>query len=315
MQTRIRQPYRLGVHPGGSAAASAKNDAIIDEYLEWKKTYAPRAAHAYAVWIKRFQGFANKAPEELCLGDWTAFARSLEGRFAPKSIQFGLNVIHNYLRFWLEQGRLRHFPLYLAKVPRATSCSHNAATEAEFHLMVRELEKQGDAGLRDLVIIRLLHDTGMRVGELVRIEIDQIEENMSAVIDTEKSVKQRRVFWNEQTDEVLQRWIVARVNSGATSDWLFAIDHQGEEKQLTTRSVQRMMQRVLGRAGIGRKLSPHSFRHALIHRLAALGVPDAVIAQVVGHGSPHSISHYTKLSRPEYEEVARKQFRSLAFAA
>src|SRR5690606_11290368 len=131
----------------------------------------------------------------------------------------------------------------------------------------------------------------------------------------EKTVRQRRVFWNEETDDVLHRWLVERVNGGGESDWLFAYEWNGKERHLTPRSVQRMMKRVLRQAGIERKLSPHSFRHALIHRLAAMGVPDALIAQVVGHTSPHSISHYTKLSRPEFEEVARKQFRRLAMAA
>lgn len=314
MITKNRQPNRWRTPPASPTAVSVESDTFIDQYLKWKKTYAPRAAKAYEVWIKRFQNYTNKAPEELSLADWTGFAGSLEGCFAPKSLEFALNVIHNYLRFWNEQGRLRHFPLYLAKVPKATACSHNAATEQEYRAMVQILARRGDQGLRDLAILMLLHDTGMRVGELVQLEIDQIEEDASAVIRTEKTVQRRRVFWNPETDDVLHLWIVHRLNCGATTDWLFVCEGK-PELRLTTRSVQRMVKWAAKNAGIARKLSPHSFRHALIHRLAKLGVPDALIAQVVGHGSPHSISHYTKLSRPEFEEIARKQFRAFALAA
>ena len=86
------------------------------------------------------------------------------------------------------------------------------------------------------------------------------------------------------------------------------------ELALAVKTVQRMMRRVTREVGIDRKLTPHSFRHAFVHRLARLGVPDALIAQAVGHSTPFSVSHYTKLSRPELEEVARKQFEARSAA-
>jgi integrase/recombinase XerD len=299
--------------PGRAQAAKLdENQNLVTQYLEWKKSYASKAAQKYAVWVRRFQAFINKAPEAITVGDWTAFARSLDGRFVPKTIEFALCVIHNYLRFWNEQGRLRSLPLYLARVPKAIARSHNAITEDEYVRIVEHLRTKGDQGLRDLTIIMLLHDTGMRVGELVRIEIDQIEEDCSAVIETEKTVRRRRVFWNPETDEAVQRLIVERVNSGAKADWLFVGQGRGGETPLSSKSVQRMMRSVLKAVGIGRRLSPHSFRHAYIHRLARRGVPDAVIAQLVGHTTPHTVAHYTKLSRREFEEAARGKLREVA---
>lgn len=292
------------------------NETLINEYLEWKQTHAPVAANRYRVWITRFQQFTNKAPEHLEIGDWTAFADALKGRFAPKSVQFALNIVHNYLRFWQEQGRLRNLPLYLAKVPKAMANSHYALKEEEYRRMVAVLRNRGDAGVRDLAIIMLLHDTGLRVGEIVSIEIDQLEEDASAVVRSEKTVQRRRVFWNRDTDEILRQYLVDRINRGAKTDWLFVSQNlSGEETSLTTRSVQRIVTETARAAGIERKTSPHSFRHGYIHRLAAMSVPDAIIAQLVGHTTPHTISHYTKLSRPEFKDFACRQFRQLPAAA
>jgi site-specific recombinase XerD len=293
-----------------------KSDMRVEQYLKWKKYHAPRAAKAYEVWVRRFQAFTNKPVEDLTIHDWTDFAESIGSQdYAPKSVQFGLNVIHNYLRYWRDLDVLPRFPLVLAKVPKATGCPHNAATEEEYRAMIRVLRAKGEAGLRDLAIVMLLHDTGMRVGEVIQLEIDQVEPDASAVIRTEKTVQRRRVFWNPETDLVVQQLIVQRVNTGASTDWLFVAGDSQCERQLLTRNIQRMVKRVTKLAHIERRLSPHSFRHALIHRLAKLGVPDAVIARVVGHGSPHSISHYTQLSRPEFKEIAEKQFRAFALAA
>lgn len=287
------------------------NPTLINEYLAWKATHTRSAGVKYALWVNRFQVFTNKAPEDLVIGDWTAFASSLKGRFAPKSVEFALSIIHNYLRYWHEQGRLR-LPLYLARVPTARARSHEAITEDEYRRLVDVLSAQEN--LRDLAIVRLLHDTGMRVGELESLEIEQIEEDSSAVIDTEKTVRRRRVFWNQDTDDVLQRYLVNRINEGPDSDWLFAGRTPGKD-HLNRRTIERMIKDTCKKAGITRKLTPHSFRHAFIHRMAALGTPDAIIAQLVGHSSTDSISHYTKLSRPEAERFARLQFSHLALAA
>ena len=304
------RPHRLRMRPLESALVPMgdDNETLISEYLEWKRSYAPPAARMYARWVRLFQLATNKAPEAITLGDWTAFARSLEGRFAPKSVEFALNIIHNYLRFWYEQGRLRRLPLYLVRVPRAISQSHNAASEDEYRQMVAALRREGSHALRDLAVVMLLHDTGMRVGEVAALEIEQMEEDASAMIRTEKTVQRRRVFWNRDTDEVLHELIVQRINSHAVSDWLFVAKRGHGETPLTTRMMQRIIHRACKLAGIERHLSPHSFRHAYIHRLAYLGTPDAIIAQLVGHSTPFTIAHYTKLSRPEFSDYARRQF-------
>lgn len=315
LHTRSR-PHHRRIAPVEAAPVASDNETLIHEYLEWKNTYAPRAANTYRVWVRRFQEFTNKAPEDLTIGDWTAFAGTLKGRFAPKSVEYALNIIHNYLRFWQEQGRLRQLPLYLARVPKAMACSHAAIREDEYRRMIAVLRSRGDAAVRDLTIVMLLHDTGMRVGELAVLEFEQIEEDASCVIKTEKTQRRRRVFWNVDTDEILHQLIVERVNQSDGSDWIF-VSRQGREgdKPLTTRSVQRMIEATARAAGIARHLTPHSFRHAYIHRLAALGAPDAIIAQLVGHTTPHTISHYTKLSRVEFEQAARQQFRQPPVAA
>ena len=245
--------------------------------------------------------------------DYVSFSHGLQKTFAPRCIEYALNVVHNYLRFFAEQGRLR-FPLYLARVPRGYAQSYEAVTEEEYQKIVAVLKAEKAVPLRDLAMIMLLHDTGMRVGELVSLEIEDIEEDYSAVIHTEKTVRDRRVFWNPGTDDIIQRYLVERVNNGdPENDALFIaqISRKGKSPTITKRTVERMFQIVLKKAEINRKLCPHSFRHSFIHRLAKLGVPDAIIAQLVGHSTPNTISNYTKLSRPEFKDYAHKQ---LAFA-
>ncbi len=283
------------------------NETLINKYIDWKSSYTTAAGKNYRIWTERFQNFTSKAPEALTPDDWSAYALSLRGCYSPKCVEYALTVAHNYLRFWHEQGRLR-MALYFAQVKKARCESHAAATGDEYRLMLKSLK--GCNKLRDRAILMLLHDTGMRVGELVALEIDQMEEDASATIRTEKNVTNRRVFWNQDTHAVLERYIVQRINGKDASDWLFSGSHGSGNgsKPLTTRSVERMIKTACKRAGIGRKLSPHSFRHAWVHRLAALGLTDSTIAGLLGHSTPTTVAGYTKLSRPEAENLARRQF-------
>ncbi len=300
------QVYRTSLFD--TPLTSSSNYELANEYLQWKQSYTKSAYRSYKVWVHRFQEFVNKPPEHLRHTDYSAFANSLQGRFASLGIQYALNIVHNYLRFYLEQGRLR-FPLYLARVPKGYPNSHEAITEAEYKKVIDVLRAQGKRSLRDLAIIMLLHDTGMRIGELVSLSVEDIEEDSSAVIRTEKTIRQRRVFWNPDTDNVLQRYLVDRVNYGPANelDALFISESSWNGKPFSRRSIERIFRMALLKAGIQRKLCLHSFRHAFIHRLAKLSVPDAIIAQLVGHSTPATIAHYTKLSRPELKEFAHKQ--------
>lgn len=282
--------------------------ALVEEYLQWKESYSKSAHKSYRIWVERFQDFVGKAPEAIKLEDVNEFSKALQKQFASKSVQYGMNIIHNYLRFFHEQGRLT-LPLYFIRVPRAVTNSHDALTEEEFLSMLQALERLKQLPLRDLCIIRLLHDTGMRVGELCSLTIGDINKDMSLVVETEKSFKKRRVFWTQETDIILRHYLSTRKKNSETSEPLFmAVSKNSLGNGITSRSVQRIIKQIVDLAGLSQRICPHSFRHGFIHRLAKKNVPDALIALLVGHTTPHTVAHYTKLSRSEIEDVYRRAF-------
>ena len=285
----------------------------IYEYLAWKETYSKAAYKAYRIWVERFQNHVGKAPEHLKLEDVVGFFRKIKQSYAPKNVQYGMSIVRNYLKFCQDQNRLS-IPLYLIKVPSVSANSHNALTVEEYQQILNAFgrKKLNHLSLRNLCMIRLLYDTGMRVGELSSLNIDDIKPSMSAVIKTEKTSNKRRVFWTSETDKMVRQYWGQRVSSemkvGKITGALFLATKGRTTDRIATRSIQRMIKNITRSVGITRKISPHSFRHGFIHKLAGERVPDSVIALFVGHSTPHTVAQYTKLSRVELEETYRNVF-------
>lgn len=186
MKTVLDRPwFRTAPLPATTShtLSTTENKALIEEYLACKATYAPAAVRSYRVWIERFQNSVSKQPENTTVGDFTAFAATLK-KHTPKGIEYALNVVHNYLRFFAEQGRLR-LPMYLIRVPKAVSRSHRAVEEAEYRKMLSVLSSRlrSETQIRDTLLLMLLHDTGMRIGEMLSLRLSDIDaKEYSAVI-------------------------------------------------------------------------------------------------------------------------------------
>ena len=139
---------------------------IIQTYLQWKATYAQRAAVNYRIWLERLIEICGDKPlRDFDLRDFLKYKQYLERRFNPYTVQFATVVIKNFLQFCKMQN-LDCLSPTLIKLPRVFAKSHRAITETEFEDMVRHIPEVRFGDIRDKLIIHLLWDTGMRVSEL-----------------------------------------------------------------------------------------------------------------------------------------------------
>jgi integrase/recombinase XerD len=303
METKITLPAR----DGWSICSFQRFDysKFVEEYLDWKASYTKSAKDAYRLWVERFQAFANKSPKDITLADVAAFRSYITPKYAEKNVWYGMTIVRNYLRYLKEVGK-SPIPIALVRVPRGYANSHYSVSEDEYRRMIEALKTKRPDATRDRLIVRLLHDTGMRVGELYALDIDDMHEDMSATIRTEKTTQHRRVFWNPDTEQDLQNYLVERTKISTESDALFlSSSNQNAYERLSSRGIQRAVKKAKNSAGITNDVTPHSFRHAFIHRLALRGVPDSITSVLVGHSTSQTVTHYTKLCRTEYEQAFR----------
>ena len=281
----------------------------IKKYLEWKATYAARASVNYKIWLERFiQICGDKPIEKYDIGDYVKFKHWVENHFSPYSIQFATIVIKNFLQFYRDQN-YKCLPPSFIKVKRISAKSHRAVTEEEFNKIISIIPENEFPSLRDLLIIRLLWDTGVRVSELCDLDISQINENnRSAIIQTKKTGRQRIIVWSEETHRYLMKYMPIRLElhhinkaSALFVSWCKGI---GWGSRLSTRSIQRIIKQSVIKAGINERITPHSFRHGWAHKRRDQNAPLAFIQRGLGHINPVSTFIYEQYNDNEFVKNA-----------
>jgi site-specific recombinase XerD len=278
----------------------------IKKYLEWKGSYAPRASVNYRIWLDRFVQVCGYKPiEKYDIGDYVKYKHWIETHFSPYCVQYSTIIIKNFFQFYRDQNYSCLCPSFI-KLPRSVAKSHRAITEDEYKKIVSLVPENEFRSLRDLLILHLLWDTGVRVSELCDLNITQINENnRSAVIQTKKTGNQRIIAWSEETHYYLMKYLSLRLELRQTNNAsaLFvgmSQDNKSWSSRLTPRSIQRMIRLLVNQAGIKEKITPHSFRHGWAHKRRDQNAPLAFIQRGLGHINPISTFIYEQYNDNEF---------------
>src|SRR5450755_676661 len=158
----------------------------------------------------------------------------------------------------------------------------------------------------DMVLIKTLFYTGVRVSELVAIRLDEVDvERCQIRITQGKGSKDRLVPFPHAFRELLALHMEQMRKRGAT--YLF---ESVRKHQYTDRGVRKMLARYATQAGITRSMSPHKWRHFLFTWLKKEGIDDALIQPYSGHATRQSLDIYSKLSladaQPSYNQAMER---------
>jgi site-specific recombinase XerD len=229
----------------------------------------------------------------------------------PKSI-----ALRKFFEYWSNKGVSVVKP-DLIPIPQREYKMPRVAEMWEYEKVMKALPKDSSDSrvIRNRAIINLLYDTGARVGEIVSLNIDDIDFiNRVAVIKTEKSrgiSPIRRIFWEEETNDDLKEWIKIRGKIAGKTKFrdpkaLFVgVRNWQTGKRLTNSAVSIFMRHLSRELRLPRTLNPHSFRHLKGNDLSRMGANNSTISQILGHSSLASSYIYTMMNGKELGDVAK----------
>lgn len=277
----------------------------MQDYLEWKRstTKNPDTPVNYERWVKRYLAFLKGG--DITLESIGRFRNHLrEYGYSPKNIQYGCYLLRDYISYQVTVHDLK-FPLKLLKIPQERSKSHDAITREDFEKMLVFIPRNEAKTIQKRLMLTMLWETGMRVGELLRLKISELEPH-GAIIHNEKNHRSRRIGWSDETEDLLKFYLPLRKHmkpGKADVDFLFVSLIWKPSRRFTSRHLERIVEDLRNKAHLKNKIRPHSFRHGFVHRQLEKRTPITTIAQMLGHTSTANVLTYAQLNSKEIVEA------------
>ncbi len=214
------------------------------------------------------------------------------------------------LRKFFEFYRLQKYRVLdenLIPIPRKQYRIPRVVTEENYRKLLSSIPvNNSPRDTRNRAIIQLLWDSGARNGEIVSLNLSDMDyDRMRAVITTEKSRGRRpirEIFWTQETNDTLQRWVELRetLRQGDPEALFICTSSMNCGLRFTIKGVAEMLRRCSTRAKLP-YVNAHSFRHHLGHELIQQGGSAADVMNVLGHASLSSSTIYTMMTDKELE--------------
>jgi len=298
------------------------NEAIR-QFIAWKGFASKECTtKGYFLSLRQFAIFQrNGHIEEVSIKDvieWFALMKQVDyerNSFIPKAM--ALRKLFEYYR----RQDLQVLNPELIPVPEKEWKFPRVATEENYKKLLAVIPENNDPRhIRNRAMINLLWDTGARVGEIVSLNMSDIDmEKMQAVIRTEKSKGHRpvrQIFWTETTKASLENWFAKREHLGGIMPRMdeqalfISVNSQKSGKRLMSKSIEESL-RKYSRLADTPYMNPHSFRHHMGHQIVAQGGSNAVVSGILGHSSPLSSFVYTMLNDEELRSNHQRYARAI----
>ena len=291
-------------------------------YLSTEKNASPHTCRSYQKDLEQLEDFLKSAgiflgPEgnvEIEKLDRMAIRRYLSflhKKNRKSSIGRKISSLRSFFKYLVREGIVLNNPAKSVATPKAEKYLPTALTVDEAFRMMdsprtsigrHSSDNASEKELRDWAILELLYSSGIRVGELVGLNLNRLDLDLGIVIVMGKGGKERIVPVGSKAIKALKAYFDER---GAM---------EGEEPvflnlrggRLTARSVGRLVKEYTKHLGIFRKVSPHSLRHTFATHLLDAGADIREIQEMLGHASLSTTQRYTHLSMGKLMEVYDK---------
>lgn len=287
------------------------------EYLEIERGRSQRTIRNYHHYLQRLADFAGDIKLQDIDPDmirkwrlWLNRLASDRGDELSKQTQnYHLIALRNFLKYCGKRGFEVMAPdkIELAKVSRKQV---TFLTQEEVERIISTPNTEELSGLRDKALLELLFSSGLRVSELVGLNIEHINLKRKEFTVRGKGQKDRPIFISNSAADALEKYLEKRADTLQPLFISISANHtattDGNYKRLTARSVQRIVQKHAVLAGITKHVSPHTMRHSFATDLLMNGADIRSVQTLLGHSNISTTQIYTHITDPHLKSVHEK---------
>ncbi len=277
-------------------------------YLEVERNASPYTVRNYTTDLLGFFQFLRdkgidslKEVDRHTLRDY--LSQLMEMGFVKASIARKLSAIRSFYRYLLREEIISTSPVATTSSPKLDKRLPSFLTIEEINRLLEAPDLSTPQGLRDRALLELLYASGLRVSELVSLNLEGVNLDTNEIRVWGKGSKERVVLMGKPAARALIAYLdQGRPElSGKRGNNALLLNRYG--KRLIERRVQRILEKYTNIAGIGKRVYPHMLRHTFATHLLDGGADLRVVQELLGHASLSSTQIYTHVSKSQAKKV------------
>jgi integrase/recombinase XerC len=283
-------------------------DVAIDAFLAHlrdQRDASPETVRAYGTDLTRFATWAARERERsgratihdvdpLLVRSWVASLH--HDRLGRATIARKLSAVRSLFRWLVRTARLDDNPAAVVPTPKQAKRLPRDLTVDQMFALLDGIPGDDLAAVRDRALLEFLYGTGVRVGELTALDVDDVDLAGAVVRVLGKGRKERMVPIGGKAIEAVRAWLSATVDVRGRSPEPEALFLNLRGGRLTARSVRRILDRRLLEAAVLADISPHAMRHSFATHLLGGGADLRAIQELLGHSSLSTTQRYTHVT-------------------
>ncbi len=303
--------------PTGDRRAPARNaslDALADEYLNYllvEKGLSPNTLAAYSRDLLRYLDFLADHGQDTVSGRDTPLVLKYlinlrKDGLGSRSRARHLVTLRGFYRYLAREGILPRDPARLIDLPKSGLKLPDVLSSEEIACLLASVGSGRPVDLRNLAMLELLYAAGLRVSELVNLKVTDVNLEAGFVRVMGKGSKERIVPFGQSARRSISEYLSEgrpRLLRAYRSDVLF-VARAG--RPMTRQGFWKMLKTCARRAGLGKKVTPHSLRHSFASHLLEGGADLRAVQIMLGHADISTTQIYTHVARDHLKRLHEK---------
>ena len=289
-------------------SVSKENSYVIEfyEYLKREKSLSPNTVKGYISDIKNFLKFVPR--EQLKQVNFSLIRKYLgelqERGYQKSTLARRVATLHSFFHYLYLKGNLAFSPLSNLRAPKLEKRIPSFLEEVEVERLLETTQGEDFFHLRDKAILELLYATGMRIMELINLNMGDIDYLENLVKVQGKGNKERLIPLGSYAKKALNIYLEKRNGRVKVGEDALFINKYGE--RLSDRWIRKKLKKYIDKTEILKKVSPHTLRHSFATHLLNRGADLRSVQELLGHERLSTTQIYTHITPRRLKEVYKK---------
>jgi len=274
-------------------------------YLEIEKDASLHTVKNYKIDLEEFSDYINDRPlgeiTHIILRTWLANLR--KKGYKKSTIARKLASLRSFFKFAVREGYIDTNPAVSLSTPKQEKKLPTFLTVDEVIKLIEAPHDEDKNGLRDKAILETLYSTGIRVGELVGLNVEDVDFIGGIIKVKGKGKKERIIPIGDKALKAIRNYLDRRKVTSKQSRSLF-LNTRG--KRINPRSVCRIVDKYIKMVSKKQGVSPHTLRHSFATHLLDRGADLRSVQELLGHANLSTTQIYTHISSKRLREVYNK---------